>query len=266
MNEKLPTIQFIRENIAWIIPVAISILTAMGYALAYYFEVGFCNQWEIPTNLIQVGLSNVLFCAFRLIIVLGLTWIIWYLYLFNQIKRAPEKLRSILHPIAGLFFIVILYIITYWDMWKEWILLLIAVLAVAITFILYELGTLIAKHIFRRKASGVVEKKGNIGNTLTIKKVVFIALSIVFILFWTSYFIGQADAKKQDKFLTISTPQYSAVLRIYGDNIICQPLDKSVDSENQTVKYTLKGNIFVIRLSNTTEHILNLENTGRLIK
>jgi len=254
MNEKPPTIQFIRENIAWIIPVAISILTAMGYALAYLFEVGFCNQCGIPTNLIQVGLSNVLSCAFRLIIVLGLTWIIWYAYLFNQIKHAPNKLRSTLYLIVGLCFPLIIYIITYEDMWKEWISQLIAVFTVAIIFISYEL---IAKYIFRRKTSGVVEKKGN---------VVIIALIIVFILFWTSHFIGQADAKIQDKFLTISIPQYSAVLRIYGDNIICQPLDKSVDSENQTVKYTLKGNIFVIRLSNTTEHILNLENTGRLIK
>lgn len=263
MNEKPPTIQFMEKNIAWVIPVAISILTAMGYALAYFFEVGFCNQCGIPTNLIQVRLSNVLSCAFRLIIVLGLTWLIWYAFLFNQIKRAPDKLRSTLYLIGGLFFPLIIYIITYLDMWKEWISQLIAVLAVAIIFISYEL---IAKYIFRRKTSGVVEKKGNIGNTLTIKKVVFIALSIVFILFWTSHFIGQADAKKQDKFLTISIPQYSAVLRIYGDNIICQPLDKSVDSENQTVKYTLKGNIFVVRLSNTMEHVLNLENTGRLIK
>lgn len=303
MNEKLLKIQFIKENIAWIIPVAISILTALGYALAYFFEWGFCNEFGIPSNLIEVELSQVIIAVLRLTMVLGITLIIWYVYLYNQIKRAPEKLRSPLNLSAGLFLPVILYIVMYGGMWKEWFWTFVVVFALTIILILFasrktlwlhiktwfwtkcfqKLGTLIAKHIFRRTTSEVIksmennsksekshkklgENQENKGNILTIKKVIFLVVSIVFILFWASYSMGQADAKKQDKFLTISVPQYSAVLRIYGDNMICQPLNKSVDSETQAVKWTLQGNIFVIILSDTTEHILILEDTGRLIK
>jgi hypothetical protein len=159
----------------------------------------------------------------------------------------------------------------FWGIWAEMKVLLLMLLS---AFVLSVISSIIHKYkpnkgLQKNKdaKSDVIRKPAheNIssGYTTNIYLRIF-ALSAIFlfILNSVSSSLGEAQAKQQIQYLTISKPQYLVVLRMYGDNFICQPLMKTIDSNNAT--WILSGNITVVKSSDASE--LVLEDTGSLIK
>jgi len=60
----------------------------------------------------------------------------------------------------------------------------------------------------------------------------------------------------QDEFSVIADPTDCVVLRTYGENLICAPIDME--------KIKISGNVFIKKVESGSGLIMKLEKTGRL--
>jgi len=79
---------------------------------------------------------------------------------------------------------------------------------------------------------------------------------VVLFLSFMFYSAGRAHALKQTEYLFPSTYEQSVVLRIYGDNMICAPVDRD--------KKEVQRSFFVLNVSGATPPTLKLEKIGPL--
>ena len=72
-----PILNFIKSNPA----VALTMLTGASYFFAFRFESGVCEYYQIPTALIEIGVSNLLtitsICFISMIFLYYLSAVVW---------------------------------------------------------------------------------------------------------------------------------------------------------------------------------------------
>ena len=91
-----------------------------------------------------------------------------------------------------------------------------------------------------------------------LKRWVVLSVFVLIFVYFVSYAIGQAEATTQKTFLTVSQPQYSAVLRVYPGKLICVPVIKVTGKSG--IEFNVAGNPFVILINENNEYQLTVEN------
>jgi hypothetical protein len=245
------------QSIVAITPIAV----ALGYIVAYLYELGYCNAFGIPTEFISPDTTHVLIAVSK--VFLSALSLFWVAYVFVTMatkpkRRGPIQRRFILLGIIGLIYIA--FAIDYPSARREWYLII-------PIFIIFIFLSFIGPAITHRNIKGyrnrlIAQDEINAATNPINYIEKHLGRSIVIILLlllpWIAlpYFNGETDAAEQENFLVPSTHQSSVVLRIYGDNLICAELDP------QGVKLT--GRFFVISMDDEPKPYLSLQEIGRL--
>ena len=245
------------QGIIAITPIAV----ALGYIVAYLYELGYCSVFGIPTEFISPDTTHVLIAVSKVFLsALSLFWVgyVFVMMTSKPRRRGPIQRRLILLLIIGLIYIA--FAIDYPSARREWYLIIpIFVLFISLYFI--------APAISHRSMKGyrnrlIAQDKANVAtNPINyIERYIGRSLVIIVLLLlpWVllPYFNGETDASEQQDFLVPSTYQNSVVLRIYGDNLICAELDP------QGTKLT--DRFFTMSMDDEPKPYLSLQEIGRL--
>lgn len=263
---------------SWITPATITaiipVTIAVGYGLAYAFERGYCSVFGIPPYLIELSINKVIFAVATVVILLASVTLVWYPYVILPIQKASKPWRIRLSYLAGALLIVILLAALYKEVWLEWVPLLITVVATWIAIFIIpiiwrwikKIPQWIKQKIFlllgrdktkeTPKSETVPTPTAESTNKLTKGKLAIIILFFTVVPFGIAFITGQAEAKMQDEFFITSDPADCAVLRIYGEYLICAPIDME--------KGKISGNVFIKKVESSSRLIMSLEKIGRL--
>lgn len=256
---------------SWITPTIITatipLTIAIGYGLAYAFEWGYCSVFGIPSYLIELSINNVLFTVSTVVTLLALVTLVWYPYVILPIQKASKPWQIRLSYLAGGLLIVILLAALYKEVWLEWVPLLIGIVATWIAvfiipmifrWIKQKISLLLGREKIKetQKSEAVPAPTTKSTNELTKRKLAIIILFSTVLLFWIAFTAGQATAEMQDEFFVIADPTDCVVLRTYGENLICAPIDME--------KIKISGNVFIKKVESGSGLIMKLEKTGRL--
>lgn len=236
-------------------------IPTLGYTLAYVHELGFCNEFEIPNEFIILDWTSILFAIGK---ILGIVLILLlYVQVFVVLKFWSEKLGPINQRLIRYFVIflpLLIISIPYPSFWLE--VLLVFLFFISLLLFVDFLQPLIKstdvkgyrnklKHqdeFFERKIPWLDRFIRKIG-----MRNILILFFIIPLLFVASNFDGGDTAKRQEEFLIPSTNQQLVVLRIYGDNLICAPLDREAKE--------IERSFYILEMSDT---VLTPEKVGPL--
>lgn len=251
----------------------IPLIIALGYGLAYAFERGYCDIYRIPPELIELTVNNLLYNITTTIIILSVSGLIWYPYVYVPLRKLQKRWGNKLSYLTGGLLVVIILALLYQEVWVKWVPLLIVIVSmVTMLFLIpiiynwFKKGLNWIKQKICNKPDEIqsennqnipIDKDTDPSRTdqITPRKLVFLVLSSIFILCAFTFFAGQAKAEMQEEFLVIDDPANSVILRIYGNKLICAPVDMK---ESQ-----INGNLFIKRLDSITG-IMELKTIGRL--
>lgn len=209
----------------------VAFCTACLYLIAYFYERGYCDHFDIPQNLIDTNTTTVLVAAAAI----G-TFIFLSMQLFGlamPLFRAGINPSQPQKPYKQLFLanaiILVLGIVLFRAYGLSWAgAILFLVLTVLFNFLFFGVGILI-----HRKKSTMAERFSAIQDdsqedpfdawALVQEKIgpagVLILLLMVCLL-CIAYIVGNGEASRQQRFLKLSKfPDY-AVLRVYGNRLI----------------------------------------------
>jgi hypothetical protein len=245
------------QSIVTIIPIAL----ALGYIVAYLYELGYCSTFGIPSEFISPDTTHVLIAVSK--VFLSAVTLFWVAYVFITMaseprSRGPIQRRLILLMVIG--FIYIAFAIDYPSARTEWYL----IIPIFIIFILLFFVSPVITHRnikgYRNKLIAQDQVNAATNPLNYIERYVGRSLLIILLLLipWIvlPYFNAQTDATEQEDFLVPSTYPHSVVLRIYGDNLICAELDPQ-DTE-------LTGRFFMISMDDEPKPYLSLQEIGHL--
>jgi hypothetical protein len=245
----------------------IAAIPLIGYAMAYVYEWGYCSKFGIPPELISVDLTNVFITIGKIIGILAF-WTLGALIIIG-IKPKNPTLRLTLAPLFWPTLILLFLIIIFWGGW----------LLMAVFGSIYIIAILILflRAIFTRKDKGKSKVEptqksdtqddpynklvaslesffSNIGKRNDL--VIYLAISFSILLIAFSFLVSVADSTKQADFLILSTNNNSVVLRIYDDNLICAPFDRTTK--------IVQREFFIIKMGDPSTPRLTTENVGPL--
>jgi len=259
-----------RTQLGWLLKwqaVLIGAASAIGYGIAYLHELGFNSEFGIPQELIVLNLTTVLTTIGQIIgvfIIMTLAFLMLrYIEHYILTEKWASRLRYNISSILFLIFFGTLWL-AYPTLWRDLIYMLIAFLI----SVLYFWGVHYAVPIFtQRKVRGYRQKlkaeDEDENNFLKRERASFspfftvlLILIALYYLLSTAYLSGEHTARSKEEFLVTSTNSEMVVLRIYGDNIVCAPLDRG----NSTITKPL----IILRADSHPELILKLEDVGPL--
>lgn len=247
------------NNWKWI-RISLLIAPPLGYLLAYTHELGYCNVFKIPKELILLDWTTVIvgvsatFGASLLLV-----WFITMLFLPMQSKRPMGPIKRRLYFFFLVFVFTLLFSYKYLIV-KEVIYPIAYLVALAVFLFLIPIFTKDAKEAvgYRNKLAAYDElqrkSEAPFFKRVGLKELVLFIFLIG--IFPFSYLGGRATAINQDEFYVPSTYPNSVVLRIYGDRLICAQLNK----ERREVERTY----FILRTNDEPRPMLIATNTGRL--
>ena len=225
------------------------------YVLAFVYEVGFARVFRIPVKFITVGVTDVfvvggILCA----VLLALFWLVEPFFLLLPRDRSPV-FQGVLRCFPGVVLLAAL-VVLYGRRWHEWVWA-----AAALTFILFlqfgvPLMTQRGKTSYRDKlkAEDTAEAESTGGLMCYIEYSARLIIIWLVIALVVSYNAGQVTALRIRTFLVPSTIPDTVVLRIYGDKLVCAPLDRESSR--------LKGGFTVLKLGENSKVVLRPENLG----
>jgi hypothetical protein len=245
------------QSIIALTPIAV----ALGYVVAYLYELGYCNAFSIPTEFISPDTTHVLIAVSKVFLsAVGLFWVA-YVFITMGAKprsRGPIQRRFIMLLIIGIIYVA--FAIDYPSARREWYFIIpILIIFIFLLFIAPAIGhtntkgyrnRLIAQDKMNAATNPINYIERHLGRS--------VAIILLLLLPWIllPYFNGQTDATEQEYFLVPSTYQSSVVLRIYGDNLICAELDSQGGK--------LNGTFFMIGMDDEPKPYLSLRKIGRL--
>lgn len=233
--------------------VSIAASPALGYALAYCYERGYCDFFKIPTDLIKIEWPTIFMAILAALGGLFLaSWLIMALVMPNLKNISLNKLKFYFAFIYFVFFLNIAIAYLTVEESKEagviYIILLIFIF-VAPTFIRrYKRGS-------NLKSLGVETKETEHKDPITlilksqIVKYVLVFLLILFIGYTSAYYRNRSTAMNQQVFYTPSSNPQSVVLKIYGENLICAPIYyRGKDNRGQDI-CIIEQEYFILKVS-----------------
>lgn len=248
------------EKVRFLLPITLSLALPLGYLLAYVHEVGYCNVYKVPKELIALDWTSVIIgVSAALGGSLFLVWFIAMLLLPTQPKQRMGPIRR------RLYFLFLVFVFSFFIALRY---LLISELIYVITYFIV-LGVILfvfpvitktsAKEKgYRRKLAAYDNEQrkseGPFLKWLGLRGVILIML--LFGIFTFSYLEGRIEAVNQDEFYVPSTYPNSIVLRIYGDTLICANVDVELRE--------IEKEYFIIKTHDQPPPVLMSIKTGRL--
>jgi hypothetical protein len=220
------------------IPLLIGGVPALGYAVAYVYELGYCGVYHIPSDLIRLDLTTILLPIAASLI--GLALFAWFFFATLTIPlyinpTLQKILLSILLFIC-LFGLSLRYFTTEEAEQTGIAFLVFLVLLFAGPPLLRKLQT---KRGRRRQDIPLARLLANRYFQYTL-----ISICVVGLIFASGYLGGRAEAFQKEVFYVPSSNPDLVVLKIYGDNIICGELVRQSDEVG------LGATISVLRMEN----------------
>lgn len=251
----------------WQSVIALSpIAVAIGYIMAYLYELGYCDVFGIPSEFIQLQSTNIIATVGRVFLsFLLLFWVGFSLLLYvNNPNRKP--LNPISRRLLIIVFIVLSYItfaLGYHRAFREWYFAIpLFVYFVLVLFVgpFWTRKNVTGGYIAKLAAQDEVDRQTPHPLTFITKHIGWATIGILFFVFVVlslSYLSGEDTATRQEYFLVPSTNENSVVLRIYGDELICTQLDKQSNKPN--------GKLFILKLDDEPRPVLSLQKVGPLV-
>ncbi len=211
--------------------IIIGLGSLFGYLIAYRYHLGFVNYFGIPSDFVVLSITDVIFAVLAIImLVLFMLFIGNFLYFLVPKGNNVLSIKFLRVSIIGIF--TLFYSYLYGTHWQEWIWLLGFFVMVLFLEYAFPLLTQRVKKSYREKLKAQEEIDAQVGDIYThissrIGLTRYVILSILLLLVFLSYPKGRYDASKKDEYLVTATSPEMAVLRIYGDSIICAPFDRA---------------------------------------
>jgi hypothetical protein len=233
----------------------------VAYLFAFIFEAGYAAVFGIPVQFITLGLTNVFVVGGSLLLI-TLTLLIIADLATMALRQSENPIYRRLSTLAPLFFASLgLFLLEVGTPLQSALIGLLAgwlfILLIQFVFpILSQRGEstyhdkLLAQELHDARMGGLLR---NIARRYggVYQLIYFLAL----VLFVT-YYAGQADAFRERTFLVTESVPESVVLRIYGDEMICAPFDRSTR--------TVEPRFTLLRLSANSIPSLRREQIGPL--
>lgn len=231
-SEKQSTSPLLRRLglIAALGPLAI----VLGYGLAYLYQVRFCYVFGIPNEFIVINWTTILSVSSTILVVSLILLILAAMWKYQPKieSMGPIRrilIRSILFPLP-----ILLIALPFESFWLEISIPVsfIALFSMLISF-LQPLWTQRNVEGYRNKliTKWEREKEDSIKTDELLERRLggqsgILILAVIVALFAGVFFGGANEARTRKEFLIPSTTEQLVVLRVYGDNLICAPLDR----------------------------------------
>lgn len=240
--------------------------SAVAYLFAFLYERGFTSFFGIPTQFVNVSLVTLLIFGAGVFTLLILTLGLIDMF-FPFMPKHPYLAHYIPRLTLQLFiFILIPIVLLEGHRWRLFVFMFGAWLGTVFLMLILPLITKRKRGDWKKIYDAEMEREiqqsppgpglyNLIGNRYGLKN---LSLS-VFMIFYCSLLAsmaGEAQAMNQQNFLVLNTTPEMVVLRVYGENIICAPFDR-------TAKEVKKG-FLILKMAEDSKLIMNLETVGPL--
>lgn len=250
------------QNVIALAPIA----AAIGYTMAYLYELGYCSAFGIPSEFIQLQSTNIIATVSRVFISFYLLfWVGFALLLYvNSPSRGPlTPIRRRMLIIAFVLLGYIAFALGYQRAFQEWYLAIVLLVYFALVLFVVPRWTrkdVTGGYIAKLAAQDEADRQAPDPLAFITKRIGWATIGILFFLaavLLLSYLNGEDAATRQEYFLVPSTDKDSVVLRVYGDRLICTQLDERSNEPN--------GRLFVLKLDDEPRPVLSLQKVGPLV-
>lgn len=210
--------------------VVLAAIPALGYWVAFVYELGYFNYFDLPRDFIEIALNSILLNS--LSVVSGL---VLFIIVFDFIRRAmsgvTEALKFTLYKLLFVYFLVFGFGLVF-DRPINEIQILLLILAGPIIFkeILWPLWSYRDIQGFGNKISAAKKKDFEFDSATD--KIVektgaapFLVLIFLYLISIFSYLAGGYQAKKQEYFLTSEAKPSYVLIRKYADSWLALKVD-----------------------------------------
>jgi magnesium-transporting ATPase (P-type) len=189
----------------------IFLIPAIGYSIAFMFELSFFDYFKMPTDLIEITISN-LFSSILFAILVSFYFIfsIYLRFYINHKITAGIKIKLLVFSIALVLIIIYMACVSYSFRNKNYYLLL----------LLLGISLLLIPFLYKYHEKFKSQRNFNF-------KILFFYTIFLSFMLLTLFIAGKISAERQSKFFVINDSEEKIVLRIYNDILICAPFDRA---------------------------------------
>jgi hypothetical protein len=242
----------------WLIPLVVAGAPAVGYLLAFSYEVGRTGVYDMPWALIAPQLYSVILGTLAVLAMANGVYII-----LTVVAVVPPRDWSTI-PRLGLLgppaVLGVLSILIFEWHWEEWIWAFVPFLLLAALDVGLPLITERKTRGFRAKLNAFDKRpfwsRAPISRT-RIGAVWTAAYLLLPVAIYLTYAVGRSIGLDQETYLVVASGNPTVVLRIYGDKAIAAPYDPAT--------HRLKQQFQIIDLRQGSP-LLRLEKVGKLAR
>lgn len=250
-----------RPAINWRLAQAIALVApALGYTVAFTREAAYCHVFKVPVEFISLSWNTIIVSVFGSLAGVYLAMLPFImLWVTRSSKKPLGPVERRLYLICVIF--VTLFVLAFRHLLaRETAYVVGFVIVLALMLFLLPLSDPGARKIkgYRNQLEAYDDPSRK--RELPFLKLLDLRTIVIFFLFLGAYggayLDGRAQALNQEEFLVPSTYPDSIVLRIYGDDMICAPLDPRSKVVEQTY--------FMLKASDSPKPTFTLTHTGRV--
>lgn len=212
--------------------ILLALSSAGAYLFAFYYEKGYASVFNIPVSFIDVSLTSILTLS---AVIIGLILLILpfiNMFSFFTVGRTNPVLQRAIAPVVLLFIFLFVQIYFFGIAGlKDSYLALIFLGILIFLSLIFPLAVQSGKtYINKLEAQEKTEQQFvDVFSLIRIKfgKEALLVVVVFFLGMYLSSSAGKSEAIKQEEFLVTNTTPELVVLRIYGDNLVCVPFDRS---------------------------------------
>lgn len=233
--------------------------TAVSYLYTVQFESGFLRYYGIPSEILEISMTTVLYVTCTLItlafsafgFLLGFSW--------------PMSKNSFLIPrIAAVLPMIAMALVNLWayEDWKRWIFSVIMAIILLLAFFIFPLfhGHK-GKYKDKLAAQQEIDRRG-LERRVPDLLLGWIGPKTYYLAFWMiiGFFLcsplGEGTALRKNSYTIINTSPEALVVRVYNDKAVCVPFSRA---EKQ-----LQKGFFFVKLTEDRKWFLASETIGPL--
>lgn len=246
--------------------VVIALGSAYVYLVTFFYEIGYCAHFGVPSTFISPNLTTILVAAAGIgVLVFSSFQFLGFSVPLIRAATNPSKSQKPYRQFFAINALLLIFGILLWRAYGfSWMgFLLFSALAIFLNFILFGIGLIIyrKKKSLRKKFEAINKDESDALDIwgLLFERIGRGGVSLVLGVVLTTglaYLIGNGEAVRQEKFLLLKEPKDYALLRTYGDLVIAVQVDRS--------KKLVEHDLLLLRASSIDKLEFRLEMIGPL--